>query len=43
MSLREKASGRFEEYLDIRSFVSVQTNLALILSILLTKEQILLF
>ena len=34
---------RFEEHLDIRSFVSIHTNLALLLSMLLTKEQLLLF
>ena len=32
----------FEKHLDIRSFVGVPTNLALVLSLLLTKEQLLL-
>ena len=43
MKLREKTAARFEEHLDIRSFVSVHTNLALLLSLLLSNEQLLLF
>ena len=39
MRLREKAAARFEDNLDIRSFVQVYTNLSLILDLLLTKEQ----
>ena len=38
MRLREKAAARFEENLDIRRFVAVHTNLALILDLLLTKD-----
>lgn len=36
--MREKITGHFEDKLDIRSFVSVNTNLALMLSLLFTKE-----
>ena len=43
MKLRKRTAARFEENLDIRSFVSVRTNLALLLSLLLTNEQLLLF
>ena len=43
MRLREKISKRFEDTLDIRSFVSVQTNFAILLNLLLTNEQMLLF
>ena len=43
MRLREKITKRFDDSLDIRSFVSVQTNLAILLNLLLTKEQMLLF
>ena len=43
MRLREKIVQRFEDTLDIRSFVSVRTNLAILMSILLRKEQLLLF
>ena len=43
MRLREKAAARFEDSLDIRSFVQVYTNLAMILDLLLTKEQKTLF
>ena len=41
--MREKISEHFDDKLDIRSFVSVHTNLALLLSLLLNKEQLLLF
>ena len=34
---------RFEEHLDIRSFLAVYTNLALALKMLLNKEQMILF
>ena len=43
MRLMEKVKSRFEEQLDIRSFVRVRTNLALLLRLLLTDEQLLLF
>ena len=43
MRLREKITQRFDDTLDIRSFVSVQTNFATLISLLLTKEQMLLF
>ena len=43
MRLREKAAARFEDSLDIRSFVQVYTNLAMIIDLLLTKEQKTLF
>ena len=43
IKLRKKAAARFEELLDIRSFVSVHTNLALLLSMLLSNEQLMLF
>ena len=43
MRLREKITQRFEDTLDIRSFVSVRTNFATLISLLLTKEQMLLF
>ena len=43
MRLREKAAARFEKKLDIRNFVAVHTNLALILNLFLTKEQKVLF
>ena len=38
MRLREKAAARFEDSLDIRSFVQVYTNLAMVIDLLLTKE-----
>ena len=41
--MSEKIIQRFEETLDIRSFVSVRTNLAILLSLLMSKEQILLY
>ena len=41
--LREKITERFEEKLDIRGFVNMHTNLALILSLMLTKDQMLLY
>ena len=41
--LREKVVNRFDDSLDIRSFVSVGTNLAILMSLLLKKEQLLLF
>ena len=41
--LQEKVSSRFEDMLDIRSLVNLQTNLALLLPLLLTDEQALLF
>ena len=43
MRLREKVANRFDDSLDIRSFVSVRTNLAILMSLLLKKEQLLLF
>ena len=43
MKLRKKTAARFEEHLDVRSFVSVHTNLALLLSMLMSNEQLLLF
>ena len=42
LRFREKAVKHFEKHLDIRSFVGVPTNLALALSLLFTKEQLLL-
>ena len=36
--LRDKLAARFEKELDIRSFVGVHTNLAILLSVLLSKE-----
>ena len=36
--LREKIVQRFDDTLDIRSFVSVRTNLAILMSMLLGKE-----
>ena len=41
--MQEKISARFEETLDIRSFVSVRTNLAILLSLLMSKEQMILY
>ena len=41
--LQERAAQRIEDQLDIRSFASVYTNLTLLLSVLLTNEQALLF
>ena len=41
--LQEKALSRFEDQLDIRSFVKVYTNLALLLPLLFTREQRTLF
>ena len=38
-----KVTKRFEETLDIRSFMRVRTNLALLLRLLFTDEQIMLF
>ena len=43
MRMREKAAERFEDVLDIRSFVNVYTNLTLMLSMILTDKQALLF
>ena len=43
MRLRDKISQSFDDTLDIRSFVSVQTNLGILLNLLFTKEQMLLF
>ena len=40
--LRRKAVVRFENQLDIRSFINVRTNLALLFEFLLTKKQVLL-
>ena len=34
---------RFEEHLDIRSFLGVYTNLALLLNLILNKQQLILF
>ena len=41
--LLKKVSSRFEDMLDIRSLVDIHTNLALLLPLLLTDEQALLF
>ena len=41
--LREKSAARYQEHLDIRSFVSVETNLTLLLSLLLNRQQLTLF
>ena len=43
MKLIERMATRFEENLDIRSFVSVNTNMALTLNMLFTYEQLVLF
>ena len=43
MKLIERIAARFEEHLDIRSFDSVYTNMALTLNLLFTKEQLVLF
>ena len=43
LRLMRKVTKRFEEQLDIRSFVRVRTNLALLLRLLFTDEQIMLF
>ena len=43
MRLQEKVSSRFEDMLDIRCLVSLHTNLALLLPLLLTDQQALLF
>ena len=43
MKLREKAAERFEDLLDIRSFIGVYTNLTLLLSMILTDEQAFMF
>ena len=36
--MRDKVAENFDESLDIRSFVSVQTTLALLMSLLLSKK-----
>ena len=41
--IRDKISEHFDDKLDIRSFVSVNTSLALLLGLMLNKEQQLLF
>ena len=41
--LREKVEARFEDSLDICNFVSVYSSLSLMLSLLFTPEQLLLF
>lgn len=38
MKLEERAAARFEEQLDIRSSVSVYTNMTLALNLLFSKE-----
>ena len=43
ISVKKRIVNRFEDQLDIRRFVSSQTNLSLLLSIFLTKKQALLF
>ena len=43
MKLRDRAVEKFEQHLDIRSFVSVNTNLTLLIWLLLSKEQLVLF
>ena len=43
MRLMKKVTERFEEQLDIRSFVRVRTNLALLIRVLLSDQQMLLF
>ena len=37
VKLREKSAARYQEHLDIRSFISVETNLNLLISLLLTR------
>ena len=41
--LREKVEARFEDSLDICNFVNVHSSLSLMLSLLFTPEQLLLF
>ena len=43
LRLMRKVTKRFEEQLDIRSFVRVRTNLALLVRLLFNDEQIMLF
>lgn len=43
LRLRKKALDRLENMLDIRSFFKVHTNLAILLELLLSKEQLILF
>ena len=43
MKLHSKIIKSFEDHLDIRSFVSMHNNLALLLKILFSKEQLILF
>ena len=43
MKLQQHALSRFEDVLDIRSFVKAHVNLTLLISLLLTKEQAFLF
>ena len=38
VKLREKTAEKYQEHLDIRSFMSVETNLTLLLSLLLTRQ-----
>ena len=43
MRLLKKVNSRLEDHLDIRSIAKVQANLALLLHLLLSEPQILLF
>ena len=43
MRLQEKQFNEFEQHLDIRNLVHVQTNLAILVRLLLNREQKLLF
>ena len=43
LRLRKKALDRLENMLDIRSFFQVHTNLTILLQLLLSKEQLVLF
>ena len=43
LQMKEKAMARFERPLDIRSFVSMYTNLSLLLKVIFTEQQAILF
>ena len=43
MQLQKKAIEKFEEHLDIRSIVKTRLDLSILLSLLLSKEQLLLY
>ena len=38
VKLREKTAAKYQEHLDIRSFMSLETNLTLLLSLLLNRQ-----